>query len=357
MDDIGQNYYGYDASKVKNKDGNAWMKDHCGGMWVKPGMLNPKRDADQFTPLIESKRKEFENLGTTIDYYLKNKGKVVESGFNSLINQARDTLGVDATKQIIKDKFAKDALLAVIPVKGAGLTKTLGMVAKGGISAASHIDFGQEIAKTLGTAGAQELIDDMKFIVEDAEKQFEDVLKKWKENPDAAMAELMTVNAKLDKCLKARKCQLVSYESSKKDKVDKGEGCCPGQTGHHVIPDAAVKDAKCTDYVYDKAPTICLEGQNNTHGSHGAAHQSLKRMMIEYNGAGNPAQPIPFEDMLESSLDSIEGTTKHCNRDCLRKQLNSFYNDCTETVAHPGTRFPGDKKDTVKVGTEKVKNR
>ena len=65
-----------------------------------------------------------------------------------------------------------------------------------------------------------------------------------------------------------------------------------------MIPDAAVKDAKCTDYVYDKAPTICLEGQNNSHGSHGRAHISLKDAMIDYNGPGEPPKPAPNDNEL-----------------------------------------------------------
>ena len=57
--------------------------------------------------------------------------------------------------------------------------------------------------------------------------------------------------ATVDPCLRARKCKLESYNDAKGgDKHLKtgrrDKGCCDGQTGHHLVPDAFVKNAECS---------------------------------------------------------------------------------------------------------------
>jgi len=48
--------------------------------------------------------------------------------------------------------------------------------------------------------------------------------------------------AEKDNCLKARKCTPAPFNQS--NKMDSPGGCGPGQTGHHIIPDAALSPAR-----------------------------------------------------------------------------------------------------------------
>ena len=105
-----------------------------------------------------------------------------------------------------------------------------------------------------------------------------------------------------------------------------------------MIPDAAAE--KCPGYNHGEAPTICLEGTSNTHGSHGGAHQNLKKDMEDYNGKGNPPKPISFGEMKKKALDALGPSIAGCSRTCLIAQLKKYYGDCKSMVAHPGTRQP-----------------
>jgi len=157
-----------------------------------------------------------------------------------------------------------------------------------------------ESAKTKGPAALKAITD-----IRDIKEKSQAILEDFKKNPHKAHANAMSIMAQLDPCVRARKCMLVPYQNTKGlgDKLTKeisgeegggglkaiaqarhGNGCCPGQTGHHILPDAMVKDADCPGYDYDMAPTVCLEGTKNgkEHGSHGMAHGNLKESIGGY---------------------------------------------------------------------------
>jgi len=52
-------------------------------------------------------------------------------------------------------------------------------------------------------------------------------------------------------------------------------GCCPGQTGHHLIPDSWAKNANCTNYKEGDAPVVCVEGVSQNDGTHQSVHYNL----------------------------------------------------------------------------------
>ena len=92
---------------------------------------------------------------------------------------------------------------------------------------------------------------------------------------NATWAEETSAEANAKACVKANRCKLVPF---------KPDGCCPGQTAHHVIPKASfftttvAAKKKLTKYDPRKAPCMCLEGTNNTHGDHGLAHTAHRRI-------------------------------------------------------------------------------
>ena len=339
IDKVGQKYVRY---KKGSPAENSWMDDHCDGMWVKPQF----GDMKEFDKELGNFKKDLDNLGATVDSLLKNPGKVLEAGYSQLASQAVEKLGHEAVEEMLLKKLGQDVLLALLPVGKAGALAKVGAVMKAGVSGASYLDTAEKLVAALGTDHAKDLLQSMKFLVTDADKRFGELAKVWQDKPDAVMAELMSVNAEFDACLRAKKCQLVPYKSNTKANTKKGEGCCPGQTAHHVIPDSAAKSAGCEDYKYGTAPTICLEGQDNNFGSHGRAHTKLDMDIKDYNGVGKPPKPISYDKMRDKSLDAIKDSTEQCNRACLRAQLDSYYTKCGDLQAKSGKggAIPGSKE-------------
>ena len=86
------------------------------------------------------------------------------------------------------------------------------------------------------------------------------------------MAEIMKYRAKLNECIRTRKCQLVPFTQTTSGERTTMKGCCKGQTGHHIIPDSfyhqgTVEEAKiikdCPNYKTDQAATVCPVTSNN----------------------------------------------------------------------------------------------
>ena len=120
-----------------------------------------------------------------------------------------------------------------------------------------------------------------------------------------------------------------------------GLGCCPGQTGHHILPDSMVANSGCPDYDKDKAITICLEGSKNgfLHGSHGMAHKKLSEAIKLYKKTTR-RETIPYQKAKELGIDAVRmAGAVHCRRDCLDAQLDAYYKGCSgkELKASAGT--------------------
>ncbi|MCY0915469.1 hypothetical protein [Massilia antarctica] len=328
VDKIGRANYGYDKTKPI---GNEWMDDHCAGMWVKP----------QFTGLDEAEvakyKKDLDKFGDTVDSYLKNPGKIVKASYEQLSRQAVDKFGYESVRNMVVKKVGVDALIAAVPgpAKAGALAKMIA-IGKAGFSAASYVDTAKTLATALATDHAQELLRGMEYMVGEKKERLVELQKVWKDKPDRVMAELMSINGEFDACLRARKCHFTPYRNTSKENAKKGRGCCPGQTPHHVIPDSAVKDAKCKGYNHDGGLTICLEGQDNNAGSHGRAHNNLNDILDTYNGVKKPPKPISYSDMRGKALDALKDQTEQCKEACLIAQLNEYYVDCKDLIAKSG---------------------
>ena len=178
--------------------------------------------------------------------------------------------------------------------------------------------------------------------------------KNWKEEhcqnletkPNKDNAGCHAEKAVSNDCLKARKCMLVPFghaERYSKNKKD-NRGCCRGQTGHHLIPKSyfgttvtVEKNGKkrkkfipgksiCPKYSQGKAPTVCVEGTNNAHGSHGELHTKTdiaaeaaeeKKGNFNYNTARDAMVSAHQEQFPESS----------CSSECLKAQLDSYHKE------------------------------
>lgn len=338
--------------------GNAWMDDHCTGLWITP----------DFT------------VNTDFKAALDNAMRTLQEDKWSLLMDAFDELGevaVEAAGNVAKKKITgflvKTGLKAV--VGGAAAKSVIVPILMGAWTLYDLMETAEELAELAGKEGKAILdaMGDLKNIEEKAQAILDDYAK----NPHKAQANAMELLAKLNACTRARKCMLVPYqnttsalsETDEDQEIPAGEvllkapaqaqhgnGCCPGQTGHHVLPGAMFKDAGCS-YDHSMAPTICLEGRSNAaaHGSHGKAHGALKESIAEYKAKNGDA--ISYNDAKKQGLDAIEKAgAGHCDRACLEAQLDAFYKDCNKGNAknlkarsgmggaQPATTTPGKTK-------------
>ena len=111
-------------------------------------------------------------------------------------------------------------------------------------------------------------------------------------------------------------------------------GCCPGQTGHHLLPNEMFQDCpQYTSHMHDAAPTVCVEGVNNSHGSHGKIHDEMDELMK--NRAKKDNQIISNNDAIEDAVKSQQKTFPGCDPKCLAQQLHAYYDGLCEGKLKP----------------------
>ncbi|MBL8300006.1 MAG: DUF4150 domain-containing protein [Rhodanobacteraceae bacterium] len=329
-DEIARDLYGF--KRVNGK--NDWVDEHCGGLWVKPTTLS-----DEFN-------KAKEQLDKIMNLLQQDKLTIVQTVFFEMLGMAKDQLGLGYVLRK-GGGLAVRALLKNI-VGGAAGTTGVGLVVTGAMAAWTVTDFistATELAEKLGPLG-QEHLDDL-LDIDKLKQKAMDKLKGYQENPMQAVADMQTAAAKLNACVKARKCMLVPFnKTDARDAAKSGEGCCPGQTGHHVMPGAMFEGNSCYDNVmvgarplnmHNNAPTICVEGVNNSHGSHGQAHAELKKQ-LQNRGLKN-GDPVDYDKARDASVAAIrEAGAGHCSEECLKKQLDAYYDKCKDKKlrAHSG---------------------
>ncbi|GAC1032966.1 type VI secretion system effector Dnase Tse7 [Pseudomonas sp. No.21] len=145
-------------------------------------------------------------------------------------------------------------------------------------------------------------------------------------------------------CLRARRCQLSPYAPTGKQ-----PGCCPGQTGHHVVEAGSFYNVGrggsnstaiegTANYNADKAPCICVEGCNQYHGTHGLMHTYQSTAALN---SGATTQALPLEGGKQTSVVSltykqaktfgVDAVGKSfpeskCEPACLEAQLDAYHN-------------------------------
>jgi len=326
VDGLAAKGYGYKRNK-----NNAWIDQYCDGLWIKPVSTTIKLDNGQkvnplevFKNRIENDLKALEKIANSSNFEL------VKTGFSQLVEVAKSQLGSRwVTKKLLwlgAKAGLKSLIGGVAGATGVGLVITAGTTAW---TIADVVNTATSIAEKLGPDA-----DDILKQITDPDairKLAKDKVDEYRRNPEKALADAMTLKAKFDPCIRMRKCKLVPYnKTGAKDAAKSGQGCCPGQTGHHVIPDSMVKGNPCYKGK-GKAPVICLEGANNSHGSHGQAHAALKTSMSNYRKKSGKST-IDYEAARDQALDAITkpfgASASHCSRKCLREQLDAYYKDC-----------------------------
>ena len=168
-------------------------------------------------------------------------------------------------------------------------------------------------------------------------------------NPEE-IAKLQALCVKEQKCLSKRKCILEPFEQSNGiGSMLDNEGCCPGQTAHHLIPNSMYQQAGgrgnqaenvagCSKYDTKKAPSVCVEGARQDLGSHEAIHDNTKKILrpildndkkiMTYNDAKKAA--------VKAHLNTFPGAK--CGKECIEKQLDNYRDKSCGKGSNPRLR-------------------
>ncbi len=368
---------GKEKSGYKKNAKNAWLEDHCTGQWNKPG---GQRDPDD-DGTLDTEAESAEKIPNTEEFkkQIEDRVKALGEEYQSKLSEATrkvQEFAADYMKGHIKDalegtaeKAAKRGALSRFPLIAAAINR-LNL----------YEGLGTLIGNTAGaiyTGDMEKAFDALEAEMRAISQQIEDCKKILsKGGLEDTMASTQAVVAWANPCLKARKCMLVPYKDA--DKTSQGQGCCPGQTGHHVLPGAMfrkyakddkgkykpdkgangkVKPRPCWEkYNHDDAPTMCLEGTTNraTNGSHGAAHK-LTAELVELDRQKPDMAYTDARDKIANGLGRAFG----CNPQCIIEQLDSYYKkvhscgslDSATVTPHSGNSGGGPKPAPTKDGT------
>jgi hypothetical protein len=310
-----------EAAGYKKTAANAWIDDHCSGLWLKAPQTNKYFPAEL--------KKDVEDLLNKLDMGPLEWLNALKDAAGEVFELAYEVL----PKEVVEKMAAKLAVKTGIKagVGAAGVETIIIPVLMALWTAYDIYDSVSTLAAAMGEVGeaAMKAFDKIWNIGDEVKN----ILKGLVNKPGEAYANLMTLLALLDSCIRARKCLLVKYSESTGLSPLKGEGCCPGQTAHHLIPDKNIPPGVCAGYTKRGAPTICLEGSSNNAGwgSHGNAHAALKKLMEEYRlgrvAEGKSPNSISYDKMADHAIDAVRlsGAALQCSKACLRAQLDAYY--------------------------------
>lgn len=308
------------GNKFQETGDTGWMS-HCDGLWVKPSS-SINADLVEFNGMLKDMSRDV--------------NKAVESQLKPLMEKVT---------QEVKDKAIAEAKEKAVKAgvrSGARWGVGLGGAAIGGVGAIvtetiatawNIYDWGKTgyQAATLGVEayGAIKEMGTVLNIAETAARELSDLGDNIaNKTPTDLMADGMGVLSRLNSCTRARRCLLVPYDNTRTASSLGGKGCCPGQTGHHILPDEMTKNGNCSDYDHGQAPTICVEGANNNNGSHGTIHQRMNaRIQRHITGwFGNP-DAISYTKARDLGIESVRATfpESKCDTKCLRAQMDAYY--------------------------------
>jgi hypothetical protein len=121
-------------------------------------------------------------------------------------------------------------------------------------------------------------------------------------------------------CVEAHRCYLRPYRPGKE-----ADGCCPGQTGHHIPPKAGFKNDSgkyVTGYSPSSALCVCMEGQNQHCGSHGKNHAAIESLANKKGWKeGKVYDVAEYNSLCAKTLQAQCGCDPACVEAQLKKQL------------------------------------
>lgn len=317
-----------------DRPGAQWINDHCEFLMIKPS-----------SP--EAMFRELQDI----------PGKLAnELGVNAL--EAVKSEAQEKLKSAVEKKLAKMGLKQLVTRVGSflagpwvGIAVNIAMTADGANDIKNAIEEFPDLKRELEEAAKK---------LEDAQKKVADLqneLDKYKDpksasgyNEQAMVSDMMHGAAEMNPCIQARRCALVPYNQTENPASSRGNGCCPGQSGHHLLPSAMFDG--CDKYKESRAPTICVEGTNNAHGSHGLIHNKLGGILSKEFPGVPEGSPIPKNKAIDAGVESVGKAfpESKCDEKCLKAQLKAYY-DNLKCTPKKNAGLPGSGKGSAGTGS------
>lgn len=296
---------------------NNWLNEHCEFLMVKPGSADELYAEIEKLPatLAESLGKKV--LEETIEKAKKKLEREIEEKVAKILLKKGAQKVAGRALSLLTGPFAIVINVAMTAYDIYDAQNTYNEVAE---------EFKSKFAEIKSTmdklADVNRQIDEVRNQINHADyKNKNGTFSKQK-----LISDVMHAAAEMNECIRARRCNLVQY--SKTDSTT-GNGCCPGQTGHHVLPSTMFEG--CTKYNKDTAPTICVEGASNWAGSHKKVHDKMRKRLERLTTPLNVAIPLGSEITLKQAIDSGASSVTDafpmagCSEKCLKAQLGPYY--------------------------------
>ncbi|MFZ1416324.1 MAG: PAAR-like domain-containing protein [Defluviicoccus sp.] len=180
-----------------------------------------------------------------------------------------------------------------------------------------------------------------------AKKKYGDASDEHRKSIDAWNKEMdkMAAEVHADACQSAMRCLLSPYKPSK---------CCRGQTPHHLVEASSFytkgREASdwtvnkkgqaimpqrpifgCGKYNQNKAPCICVEGENQHQATHGQMHAHQNQSMIDAPKVHHPMYPADEFRSLDNAQKAGVAAVQEifpesdCDAGCLEAQLKNYH--------------------------------
>lgn len=307
----------------RDASGHHWTDDHCDGLGA---MLSTYGQAKEYADKLQQ---TFKSLPDELNLMNALRDQLTDMAVNAGAKAAAKWGAKAAAKQLAGSSVPAwgNAAMAIWSVVDAA-------VAVG--------DVAEIRAVATESLGRLDVLRNKAGELQDLARRFGDPSKLTDEEVLKLGADGQDMLATLNDCTRARKCNLVPYKADGagnligqrgKSKVESanGGGCCPGQTGHHLIPEASLKD-QCPKYDHAMAPTVCVEGFSQNHGSHQRAHQALARAHEKLSDKGKVAADgsMSMDDAVNAGADSHKDAfpLSNCSKACIKEQLDNYYKMC-----------------------------
>jgi hypothetical protein len=308
-----------------DKNGKHWTDDHCGGLHFSLGSATKAQEyAKEMQDAFKKLPDELNLLGA------------LESELKDMALRA----GAKAGAKWVAKAGVKQLGGSALPVAG-NIAMGLWSIYDAAVAIGDVSEIRAVANETLESLDVlKNKLGDIQRLSKDFENFGNLSPAEQAEKAQALGAEGQDVLATINDCTRARKCNLVPYSSDGagnlirqrgKSNVESSRngGCCPGQTGHHLIPGGSVKK-NCPNYDHATAPTVCVEGTSQSLGSHGRIHKALaaEHDIRAINGKVAADGTMSLSDAIDAAADSHAEAfpLSKCSKKCMKAQLESYYN-------------------------------
>lgn len=333
------------ASNSGNSGPQSWQNQHCGGLLQ---VLNNAQASD-INKALESANKELQDLQDHLRDYTRYAEQVTKAVEEYAAAQGVK-LAVKAGAKQVAGTFVPGAGNAVM-----GLWTAYDVAQLSAEVASRYSDITGMIDDIKAIDDSIKKVTEMKDRIEGLAQGEPLIIDGSKDSGSKVLGDLQETLALTSRCLRARKCSLVPFSSkshigsrARADQVQTSEsnsgGCCPGQTGHHLIPGSLIKPRPgkdqhgCKDYNHAAAPVVCVESTNQHSGSHKRVHDALDAGLqhrVDISESPGWFDRPPVRDGAMSMDEAIKAAAESharafplsgCSKKCIEAQLKDYYN-------------------------------